>query len=151
MKLVNYWQLANCRLYNYKLETNTLLESEVSPRASTLYWVFKKGNKESNNCARSVRNSPNNRHKWRQIWYVIATFVLLYDTTRFQVVVRLQCVFQKEYDWSPFKLNILNEKFRPNQDVRATLICPKTLMPKCFPKVPVIRKLTPILISTHFN
>ena len=76
----------------------------VSPRASTLYWVFKKGNEESNNCARSVRNSSNNRHKWRQIWYVIATFVLLYDTNRFQVAVRLQCVFQKEYDWSPFKL-----------------------------------------------
>ena len=26
VKLVNYWQLANCRLYNYKLETNTFLE-----------------------------------------------------------------------------------------------------------------------------
>ena len=26
VKLVNYWQLAYCRLYNYKLETNTFLE-----------------------------------------------------------------------------------------------------------------------------
>ena len=26
VKLVIYWQLANCRLYNYKLETNTFLE-----------------------------------------------------------------------------------------------------------------------------
>ena len=26
VKFVNYWQLANCRLYNYKLETNTFLE-----------------------------------------------------------------------------------------------------------------------------
>ena len=59
------------------------------------------------------------------------------------VVVRLQCVFQKEYDWSPFKQKNFNEKFRPNQDARATVICPKTLMPKCFRKVPVIRKLTP--------
>ena len=26
VKLVNYWQLANCRLYSYKLETNNFVE-----------------------------------------------------------------------------------------------------------------------------
>ena len=77
VKLVNYWQLAYCRLYNYKLETNTFLERvELVPELARCIGFLGKEIKKVTNVQ--------------------------------GVLVRLQCVFQKEYDWSPFKLKILN-------------------------------------------
>ena len=53
--LVKSWRLANCHLY--KLETNTFLESRVSPRAGSLYWVLGKEIKKfqlNNKCCKNL-------------------------------------------------------------------------------------------------
>ena len=70
----------------------------VIPRASKLFWVFKKRNKESMNCTRSVRNFSNNT----------LTFSLLHCSVDWYIVCRIRlscCSVIFLHQWS-FQLQV---------------------------------------------